>query len=179
MKRVFLAASLAATLMAGAASAATFQDFTLPSAVDGSIAGTFGNDGGIAAGVFSNTFTFTWPTGGLTSGTISSSFTSAANDLDFTSVTLNGVPFTSLIGGAGLPEFRLTSLQATLSGLQTLIVTGRSPGPAATYSGTLTFTPFAGGVPEPSSWALMIMGFGGVGALLRRRQTPVAATATA
>ncbi|THD57483.1 PEPxxWA-CTERM sorting domain-containing protein [Phenylobacterium sp.] len=28
----------------------------------------------------------------------------------------------------------------------------------------------AGGVPEPASWALMIMGFGGAGALLRRRR---------
>ena len=30
--------------------------------------------------------------------------------------------------------------------------------------------PIPGGVPEPASWALMIMGFGGVGALVRRRR---------
>lgn len=30
--------------------------------------------------------------------------------------------------------------------------------------------PGAGGIPEPSSWALMILGFGGAGALLRRRR---------
>lgn len=30
-----------------------------------------------------------------------------------------------------------------------------------------------GAVPEPAAWALMIMGFGGVGATLRRRQHPV------
>ncbi|HZZ69475.1 MAG TPA: PEPxxWA-CTERM sorting domain-containing protein [Phenylobacterium sp.] len=29
----------------------------------------------------------------------------------------------------------------------------------------------AGGVPEPASWALMIMGFGAAGAMLRRRQS--------
>jgi hypothetical protein len=29
---------------------------------------------------------------------------------------------------------------------------------------------FAGGVPEPSSWALMILGFGAAGAMLRRRK---------
>lgn len=28
----------------------------------------------------------------------------------------------------------------------------------------------SGGVPEPAAWALMIVGFGGVGALLRRRR---------
>ena len=32
-----------------------------------------------------------------------------------------------------------------------------------------------GGVPEPATWAMMILGFGGVGALLRRRQAVVAA----
>jgi hypothetical protein len=30
-------------------------------------------------------------------------------------------------------------------------------------------TPLAGGVPEPASWALMLLGFGGLGAALRRR----------
>jgi len=28
-----------------------------------------------------------------------------------------------------------------------------------------------GGIPEPATWAMMIMGFGGVGALMRRRRT--------
>lgn len=36
------------------------------------------------------------------------------------------------------------------------------------------FTLEGGGVPEPATWALMIMGFGGAGAMLRRR-TAVAA----
>lgn len=34
-----------------------------------------------------------------------------------------------------------------------------------------------GAVPEPASWALMIVGFGGAGAMLRRRRTATAATA--
>jgi hypothetical protein len=41
--------------------------------------------------------------------------------------------------------------------------TGRNVGPSGPGGG-------AGGVPEPASWALMILGFGGVGAALRRRQ---------
>ena len=34
---------------------------------------------------------------------------------------------------------------------------------------------FAGGVPEPTTWALMLVGFGAVGVAVRRRQTAVAA----
>ena len=34
----------------------------------------------------------------------------------------------------------------------------------------LTSRDAVGGVPEPATWGLMIMGFGGIGAMLRRRQ---------
>jgi len=40
-----------------------------------------------------------------------------------------------------------------------------------------TVTTITGGVPEPATWALMIVGFGGVGASLRARRRTVAATA--
>jgi hypothetical protein len=33
---------------------------------------------------------------------------------------------------------------------------------------------FAGGVPEPATWLMMILGFGGIGAMLRRRRQGVA-----
>jgi hypothetical protein len=36
------------------------------------------------------------------------------------------------------------------------------------------FTPGTGAVPEPAAWALMILGFGGVGAVLRRRRAAAA-----
>lgn len=39
------------------------------------------------------------------------------------------------------------------------------------------FDSLAGGVPEPTTWALMIVGFGGAGALLRRRRRAGAAVA--
>ncbi|HEX7947292.1 MAG TPA: PEPxxWA-CTERM sorting domain-containing protein, partial [Phenylobacterium sp.] len=38
--------------------------------------------------------------------------------------------------------------------------------------GTLRFVSIdtTGGVPEPATWAMMILGFGGIGAVLRRRR---------
>jgi hypothetical protein len=41
--------------------------------------------------------------------------------------------------------------------------------------GTSVFRYETGVVPEPQSWALMILGFGAVGIVMRRRQTAVAA----
>lgn len=40
-------------------------------------------------------------------------------------------------------------------------------------SGTVTLT----AVPEPATWAMMLVGFGGLGALLRRRRRPTFASA--
>jgi PEP-CTERM motif len=37
-------------------------------------------------------------------------------------------------------------------------------------SGTLTFNPVASAVPEPSTWAMMILGFAGIGAMTYRRR---------
>lgn len=176
MKNLAIAAVLAATLLGGAsANAAAVMSVPVISIEDGSISQNFGNNGGIAAGAFMDTFTFTWPGDGVTSGTISSSFTSRTNDLNFTSVTLNGIAFDLLQGGSGRNEFREIRLD-TLAGLQTLVVRGVSPGVAATYAGTLTFSPNAA-VPEPAAWALMIAGFGGAGVMLRRRRGAVAMSA--
>jgi hypothetical protein len=40
-----------------------------------------------------------------------------------------------------------------------------------TFASDSANIPGGGGVPEPATWAMMIVGFGGVGALLRRRRT--------
>jgi hypothetical protein len=45
------------------------------------------------------------------------------------------------------------------------------------HVGTATFDAPTGGVPEPASWSLMLVGFGGLGAVLRRRRGQVGLTA--
>lgn len=43
---------------------------------------------------------------------------------------------------------------------------------SANYTVTYTYDP--GGVPEPSTWAMMLLGFGAIGASIRRRRVVVA-----
>ena len=177
MKSIILAATVAAALLGGAsaASAAQFHTFTLPQA-DGSFTGTFG-DNGIDAGVFSDTFGFVLPTG-ISSFTASSALTrvggSTMNDINFTSITLNGANFN--IGSTGNVEFRFLTGASVTNGLQQLVVSGTSGGNGS-YAGTVAFTPAMGAVPEPASWALMILGFGSAGAMLRRRRSIAIAAA--
>src|SRR5262245_22821506 len=124
MQKFAVAAVAALALAAGtpAAHAATFLTLS-PPAADGSFTGTFG-DNNIAAGDFTDIFTFTMPTG-VASGTISSSFTTdVVNNIDFTTVTLDGHDFD--IGSTGQTEFRSINNVLTTAGTQTLVVKGSS-----------------------------------------------------
>ena len=64
----------------------------------------------------------------------------------------------------GNPEYKVFS-GILGAGTHTIQITGSS-GPNGAYNGTLAFA----SVPEPSAWALFILGFGAVGFLLRRRK---------
>lgn len=74
-----------------------------------------------------------------------------------------------------------------VSGLGTTAFTDHFTGPVTfnTDQGTVQLSSFtngsfgasvAGAIPEPSTWALMIVGFGAVGAAMRRRKSQVAVT---
>lgn len=138
---------------------------------------TYGNTNvncGDATGPCSFTDTFTFDPNGydLVTATITSGATEAANDIDFTSVTLNGVAFNLLTGGLLIPasdvEFGTLLNQALVDGTNTLVVNGTSGG-AGAYSGTLSFSFAQRAVPEPGTWAMMLVGFGATGFALRRR----------
>lgn len=157
MKKLLLSAALAlsAVAVSSPAQAAAVISF------DGTT-GTFGNTG-IGSGSFSDTLTFTVPGLGSVGATISSIAVSLLTNVDFTSVTLNGVEFN--VDQLGANEFRSLVLPVS-SGEQTLVISGTSGG-AGSYSGTLAFA-----VPEPATWAMMISGFGIAGVAVRRRKRP-------
>jgi PEP-CTERM motif-containing protein len=166
--RKYLAAAAAAAVLVGAlpAAASTFLFETTPGS-DGSISWVFGNSGGIPAGAFEDTFDILIPTTGTGDGGIQASFTSPTDDLLFTSVTFDGHTFT-LDSVPGLNRGDLPPFLISPGGHYTLDVKGVSPGIDADYAGTLSFTPAS--VPEPTTWALLILGFGLSGAALRSRK---------
>jgi hypothetical protein len=161
------AASVAALALPSAANAAQFLTITGPS-------GTFGDDqvacGGAAGPCsFTRTFSFITPAGfNLTSVDISSIATmNPMTNIDFSSVTLNGVDFTTIT--TGTQEFRNLLNQALVTGGNNILnVTGTTGGNAA-FSGNLSFASTSA-VPEPGTWAMMLVGFGAVGYSMRRRK---------
>lgn len=165
MKKLLFAAAMAvsATAASAPAHAAAVISF------DGTT-GTFSHMN-IGGGAFSDTLNFTVPGMGSVGATISSIAVSFLNNIDFTSVTLNGQEFD--IGNMGMQEFRSIKVPVS-AGEQTLMINGTSGGNGS-YSGTLAFA-----VPEPESWAMMITGFGLAGAAIRgRRRRPAAKLRTA
>ena len=165
----------------------TGNPFTGTSPVTATIGNTPQVGGTVAAPVsFSDSFLFTiGPPGGALIGTgsgsiiTSTSLQFSATDLDLTSVIVNGVALTITRTAGGLIESSGTSNVNIFSGqLNNITVTGVSRG-LGSYGGNLTFVPTAAAVPEPGTWALMLLGFGAVGFSMRRRRRVTATLQTA
>ena len=179
MKHLLLAAAAATGLIALAPAAnATIIPITFAFAGDGSGTANFG-DKGIMTQTFSDTFTFNLPIG-TASGSLTSVLVGASTDVSFTSVSLNGTPFT--VNSTGTVDSRSLIMLPVTAGPQQLVVSGTvnpSSGSAGPFNGgfggSLSFAPATGGVPEPTSWALMMLGFGGLGAVLRGKRRSLSA----
>lgn len=166
---------VAASVLATACAAAFADDMTmnLPWVLDASNPGAGSAAWGVThieAGTFTDTFTFT----GLSEGIFSSSLVTIgfrpADNIDFTSVSVNGQAYNLVGSGTGVEVASFTP--QALTGPIVLTVTGIA-GPAladgtalsASYAGTANLAP----VPEPETYALMLAGLGVVGMLGRRR----------
>jgi hypothetical protein len=165
MKKIALAIALASAAFVVPTAANAAQVLT----ISGS-SGIFGDDAVNEVGAFQRTFNFLTPAGfNLASSDISSilSGTDGTTNIDFTTVTLNGVNFNTV--QTGTQEFRNLLNQTIVAGANnTLFVSGTSGG-AAAFSGNLTFSAVTSAVPEPGTWAMMLIGFAGIGYSMRKK----------
>ena len=147
--------------------------------------GTFGNSFTAATPgtQFTDLFNFTLSSNSLFDASLISFSLGANNNIDFNpgnvncsgcGVSLDGTPF-SLNSSGGLDVFTLSpALLADGGTSHQLSVTGYFvSGPTASYAGT--FNANSVPVPEPATWAMMLVGFAGIGMALRRRRQPVLA----
>jgi hypothetical protein len=164
MKNLLFAVAAAATLIAAApvANAATVLNFTF--SPDGNSAVAAFNSNG-AGTTFSDTYTFILPAG-FASTALTSAAVNGTTDTAFSSVLLNGVTLTTNASGA-IDVKSLLNVPVN-PGANTLVVNGTSGG-LYSYGGNISFAKLTA-VPEPAGWAMMILGFGSAGAMLRRRR---------
>lgn len=173
------AAVLAIASFSGSAQAATVvkptvknytgANMNIVAGDEGTFSANFGQSG-IKAGTFQHIYTFTLPAYLLGSATVGTSATKIGgkDDLDILSVFFNGVELTGTT--KTLNESVFTNKVPIIAGKNNqIIINGISRGNGS-YGAQAVFAP----VPEPASWAMMIGGFGFVGAAMRRRSVRVA-----
>lgn len=171
MRNITAMAVLAAAAMMAAPASAVDIDLT------GGGVGYFGN--GHGNGNFTDVYSVALSDSEVTSSVINISLlgNNHLGDIDFSSITLGGVPFThttteshlngwtdvwSLIDSIGNPVH-------FAAGNYSLFISGHSYVTAA-YAGTINSTP---AVPEPAAWSLMMIGFVGIGYSMRSRRQQV------
>ncbi len=158
---------LALALMASAPAAAVPISFIPIGPVS---VGAFGNLDPSGNGV--DSYTFSLPRAGQVSGFVGSvGLRFLGTNLDFTSVTLNGTPFATIRSGTA--ELRTVDVPVA-SGAQLLSVGYANAQRFSSYGGVLTFTPGIAAVPEPGSWAMLILGFAITGSAMRYRRRRMA-----
>jgi hypothetical protein len=142
--------------------------------IEGPVSATIGRTG-IGTGIFEDTYSFIVDVAGFGSGIVSTSFSVETGDdsqnVDFLSVTFNGqvVPITGQF--STLETAGLAGVLIAPGVTNTLVIRGESRG-LGSYGGDLTFAPTP--VPEPATWGMMLLGFGGLGYIIRRRRQSAA-----
>ncbi len=172
MLRLFAPIALVAAAIASPATAApTINCSTAANPVNCTFGNTTPPIGVGASGQFSDNYVFTIPFARTLTGSLTNFYTNFNQNVNFGPVqpfisggTLAG-PVSFAITATPNPDTRSIGPLLLGAGTYTINVSGFSR-PFGTYEGTLAF----GAVPEPATWAFMILGFGLIGATIRRRK---------
>lgn len=180
---MFKKAAIAGALVAAAAVATPAQAATLVGNINlnvGNCAVTCSGFFGAGAGVptFDDYFTLNLPNNGSVASQIGE--ITVRGDVAFTNVFLKEVGTGTIYnfsvsntGGAGkVSSATLLPTSSIAAGAYELYIAGTNNVVGNAYSGSITLA----AVPEPATWALFILGFGAVGATLRRRNTALRQT---
>ncbi|MBS0448366.1 MAG: FxDxF family PEP-CTERM protein [Proteobacteria bacterium] len=167
--KTFLAAAALSIGAIGAAQATIIPVvLSIPSGLgDGSpMTGSF-SDIISGAGSFTDDIVFNGPP-----PTSTDTFTATAGS----GITFTGVTLSYFSGGGSVPlsgSMTSTSINEStgtiISALYDLKISGTAAA-GASYSGTISALPGVAAVPEPESWALMLLGLGATGAFVRGRK---------
>ena len=171
----------ALTLAPAAQALTTIASVNTDTAPDGSFNLTFSDANMVAGpgGIFTETLDFATLAGvlGISVYTIADN---ANNDTDITRVFLTGTGLASPLDILAAPystdldeAFRLSTLPV-LAGNYTLTIQGTPAVLNSGFTGQVVFNTATAAVPEPGTWAMMMLGLGAVGFALRRSRAPAA-----
>ncbi|GAA3893193.1 hypothetical protein GCM10022276_10480 [Sphingomonas limnosediminicola] len=151
-----------------------FGYFFTSGGISGPISATFGHQGipGVLAGTaFTDMFNFIIDDNGVGSGSVTTAVSfkgvGGPTDTDLLSVFVNGVLATHTINDGLTDQWSVTGVPIFFGVPNNITINGIARG-SGQYAGTAEFTP--GAVPEAATWAMMLLGFGGIGFQMRRKR---------
>lgn len=165
MKQAFYAAAAALGVVAMApAASATDLSYALVQNGD-SYTADYGNAG--LAGSFNDTITFTPSIGDALADITLIQAGNGLAAITFSELTLDGIDLLpSLVINPGSSVLVLTDY--VLAAGEHVLTIGGTAGGNASYSGTVNFA-LSAAVPEPATWAMMVVGVAAIGMTMRRR----------
>lgn len=165
----------AATIVTTGANATTVQVTTLDSGASNSF--TIGFSDSNLANPFNELLTFTTDVLGTLNLQVGTTGATEANNVTFSDIFLTGTGISGQLAlSQVLPDPNDTFVRNNIqvgAGTYTLNIRGTPGTQNGALGGTVAFSSIAA-VPEPGTWALMLVGFGAIGFSMRRRRNAAA-----